>query len=67
MINYTILDDKYNKVIDDKCTIEVINEVINDKRNIKVGEFKNETNNTQVFWYQNINTKYIVIYEIQSI
>lgn len=64
MINYTILDDKYNKVIDDKCTIEVINEVINDKRNIKVGEFKNETNNTQVFWYQNINTKYIVIYEI---
>ena len=64
MINYTILDDKYNKVIDDKCTIEVINEVINYKRNIKVGEFKNETNNTQVFWYQNINTKYIVIYEI---
>ena len=64
MINFTILDNKYNKVIDGQCTIETINEVINDKRNIKVGEFKNETNNTQVFWYQNINTKYIVIYEI---
>ena len=41
------------------------------KKNIGVGialdgekEFKNETNNKQVFWYQNINTKYIVIYEI---
>ena len=64
MINFTILDDRYNKIIDGQCTIETINEVINDKRNIKVGEFKNETNNTQVFWYQNINTKYIVIYEI---
>ena len=64
MINFTILDDRYNKVIDGQCTIETINEVINDKRNIKVREFKNETNNTQVFWYQNINTKYIVIYEI---
>lgn len=64
MINYTILDDRYNKVIDGQCTTEVINEVINDKRNIKVREFKNEANNTQVFWYQNINTKYIVIYEI---
>ena len=64
MINFTILDNRYNKVIDGQCTIETINEVINDKRNIKVGEFKNETNNTQVFWYQNINTKYIVIYEI---
>ena len=64
MINFTILDNRYNKVIDGQCTIETINEVINDKRNIKVGEFKNETNNTQVFWYQNINTKYITIYEI---
>ena len=64
MINFAILDNRYNKVIDGQCTIETINEVINDKRNIKVGEFKNETNNTQVFWYQNINTKYIVIYEI---
>ena len=64
MINFTILDNRYNKVIDGQCTIETINEVINDKRNIKVGEFKNETNNTQVIWYQNINTKYIVIYEI---
>ena len=64
MINFTILDNRYNKVIDGQCTSETINEVINDKRNIKVGEFKNETNNTQVFWYQNINTKYIVIYEI---
>ena len=64
MINFTILDNRYNKVIDGQCTIETINEVINDKHNIKVGEFKNETNNTQVFWYQNINTKYIVIYEI---
>ena len=64
MINFTILDNRYNKVIDGQCTIETINEVINDKPNIKVGEFKNETNNTQVFWYQNINTKYIVIYEI---
>ena len=64
MINFTILDNRYNKVIDGQCTIETINTVINDKRNIKVGEFKNETNNTQVFWYQNINTKYIVIYEI---
>ena len=64
MINFTIRDNRYNKVIDGQCTIETINEVINDKRNIKVGEFKNETNNTQVFWYQNINTKYIVIYEI---
>ena len=64
MLNFTILDNRYNKVIDGQCTIETINEVINDKRNIKVGEFKNETNNTQVFWYQNINTKYIVIYEI---
>ena len=64
MINFTILDNRYNKVIDSKCTIETINEVINDKRNIKVREFKNEINNTQVFWYQNINTKYIVIYEI---
>ena len=64
MINFTILDNRYNKVIDGQCNIETINEVINDKRNIKVGEFKNETNNTQVFWYQNINTKYIVIYEI---
>ena len=64
MINFTILDNRYNKVIDGQCTIETINEVINDKRNIKVGEFKNETNNTQVFWYQNINTKYIIIYEI---
>ena len=65
MINFTILDNRYNKVIDGQCTIETINEVINDKRNIKVGEFKNETNNTQVFWYQNINTKYIVNYEIK--
>ena len=64
MINFTILDNRYNKVIDGQCTSETINEVINDKQNIKVGEFKNETNNTQVFWYQNINTKYIVIYEI---
>lgn len=64
MINFTILDDRYNKVVDGQCTIETINEVINDKRNIKVREFKNEINNTQVFWYQNINTKYIVIYEI---
>lgn len=64
MINFTILDNRYNKVIDGQCTIETINEVINDKRNIKVREFKNEINNTQVFWYQNINTKYIVIYEI---
>ena len=64
MINFTILDNRYNKVIDGQCTIETINEVINDKRNIKVGEFKNEPNNTQVFWYQNINTKYTVIYEI---
>lgn len=64
MINFTILDNRYNKVIDGQCTSETINEVINDKRNIKVGEFKNETNNTQVFWYQNINTKYTVIYEI---
>ena len=64
MINFTILDNRYNKVIDGQCTIKTINEVINDKRNIKVGEFKNETNNTQVIWYQNINTKYIVIYEI---
>ena len=64
MINFTILDDRYNKVIDGQCTSETINEVINDKRNIKVREFKNETNNKQVFWYQNINTKYIVIYEI---
>ena len=64
MINFTILDDRYNKVIDSQCTIETIHEVINDKRNIKVREFKNEINNTQVFWYQNINTKYIVIYEI---
>ena len=64
MINFTILDNRYNKVIDGQCTIETINEVINDKRNIKVREFKNETNNKQVFWYQNINTKYIVIYEI---
>ena len=52
MINFTILDNRYNKVIDGQCAIETINEVINDKRNIKVGEFKNETNNTQVFWYQ---------------
>lgn len=64
MINFTILGDRYNKVIDSQCTIETINEVINDKRNIKIREFKNEINNTQVFWYQNINTKYIVIYEI---
>ena len=64
MINFTILDNRYNKVIDGQCAIETINEVINDKRNIKVGEFKNETNNKQVFWYQNINTKYIVIYEM---
>lgn len=64
MINFTILDNRYNKVIDGQCTIETINEVINDKRNIKVREFKNEINNTQVFWYQNINTKYIIIYEI---
>lgn len=64
MINFTILDNRYNKVIDGQCTSETINEVINDKRNIKVREFKNEINNTQVIWYQNINTKYIVIYEI---
>ena len=64
MINFTILDNRYNKVIDGQCTSETINEVINDKRNIKVGEFKNELNNAQVIWYQNINTKYIVIYEI---
>ena len=51
-------------MIDGQCTIETIDEVINDKRNIKVREFKNEINNAQVFWYQNINTKYIVIYEI---
>ena len=41
MINFTILDNRYNKVIDGQCTIETINEVINDKRNIKVREFKN--------------------------
>ena len=64
MINFTILDNRHNKVIDGQCTIETIDEVINDKRNIKVREFKNEINNAQVFWYQNINTKYIVIYEI---
>ena len=64
MINFTILDNRYNKVIDGQCTIETIDEVINDKRNIKVREFKNEINNAQVFWYQNINTKYIVIYEL---
>lgn len=64
MINFTILDNRYNKVIDGQCTIETIDEVINDKRNIKIREFKNEINNAQVFWYQNINTKYIVIYEI---
>lgn len=64
MINFTILDNRYNKVIDGQCTSETINTVINDKRNIKVGEFKNEINNKQVFWYQNINTRYMVIYEI---
>ena len=64
MINFTILDNRYNKVIDGQCTIETINEVINDKRNIKVGEFKNENQQHTSFWYQNINTKYIVIYEI---
>ena len=64
MIEYVILDNRYNKVIDNKCDAEIIEQVINDKNMKKVQEFKNEFNGKMVYWYQNINTKYMLIYEI---
>lgn len=64
MIEYVILDNRYNKVIDNKCDAEIIEQVINDKNMKKVQEFKNEFNGKMVYWYQNINTKYMLIYEM---
>lgn len=64
MINYIILNNKYKIVIDSKCEYKVIEEVINDKNNVKVQEFKNYENGKMVYWYQNINTKYMLIYEM---
>lgn len=63
MIEYVILDNRYNKVIDNKCDAEIIEQAINDKNMKKVQEFKNEFNGKMVYWYQNINTKYMLIYE----
>ena len=64
MVNYVILDNRYNKVIDSTCDYEIIKKVINDKNTKKVQEFKNDINGKMVYWYQNINTKYILIYEM---
>lgn len=64
MISYVILDDRYNMIIDSKCTIETIEKVINDDKMKKMYEFTNDVNNKQVYWYQNINSKYLLIYEI---
>lgn len=64
MISYVILDDRYNTIINSKCTIETIEKVKNDDKMKKMYEFTNEVNNKQVYWYQNINSKYLLIYEI---
>lgn len=62
MISYVILDDRYNKIIDNKTTEEIIQKAIN-KNMIKIQEFKNQFNNKMVYWYKNINSNYILIYE----
>lgn len=64
MVEFIILDNRYNKVIDSKCNTEIIEQAINDKNMKKIQEFKNEINHKMVYWYQNINTKYMLIYEI---
>ena len=64
MISYVILDDRFNMIIDSKCTMETIEKIINDKKMKKVYECKNEVNDTQMYFYKNINTRYLLIYEI---
>lgn len=63
MISYVILDDRCNKIIDSETNEEIINKVINDNSMVKKQEFKNYFNNKMVYWYENINTKYMLIYE----
>lgn len=63
MISYVILDDRCNKIIDSNTNEEIINKVINDNSMVKKQEFKNYFNNKMVYWYENINTKYMLIYE----
>ena len=64
MIKYVILDDRMNVVIDSECTMETIEKVKNDYKMKKVYECKNEVNDTQMYIYKNINTRYLLIYEI---
>lgn len=64
MISYVILDDRFNMIIDSECTMETIEKVKNDYKMIKLYEFKNEVKDTQIYWYMNINTRYLLIYEI---
>lgn len=63
MISYVILDDRCNKIIDGETNEEIINKAINDNSMVKKQEFKNYFNNKMVYWYENINTKYMLIYE----
>lgn len=63
MVEYVILDNRYNKIIDSKCYFEIIEKTINDKNMKKIQEFENQYNGKQVYWYQNLNTQYILIYE----
>lgn len=63
MISYVILDDRFNKLIDSTTNEETINKAINDNSMVKKQEFKNYFNNKMVYWYENINTKYMLIYE----
>lgn len=63
MISYVILDNRCNKIIDSKTNEEIINKAINDNSMVKKQEFKNYFNNKMVYWYENINTKYMLIYE----
>jgi hypothetical protein len=63
VIEFAILDNRYNKIIDSQTSKEVIEKAINDKKMKKIQEFKNYVNDKIVRWYKHSDTEYILIYE----
>ena len=63
MIEYTILDNRYNTIINDKTNKNIIEKIIKDNKMLKIKEFKNYVNNAMQYWYKHSESNYILIFE----
>ena len=63
MIEYIILDDRYNTIKKGKTSEKEIEKAIHDKNIIKDCEYLNEITKKQAYWYINKISKYTLIFE----